>query len=107
MENEQNRSSNDTRRRHSQDDEDPIRNYMKLSREKIKVVQTKVLKAEEHLNTELEAVLNDKQFKKWIKYQTKLKKDNAPKKEASQSQNQNSGNRNGRQGGPPGGGNRF
>ena len=104
----QGRGNNSQTRGRDLENDDPMRKYMEATKQKIEIVKEKVLIEEELLNTQLEVIFSDKQYKKWLKYQTKIKKENAPV-ERSQNQNQRGGGmRGGGQGGPPGGGgNRF
>ncbi|MDT0558818.1 hypothetical protein RM697_09170 [Ichthyenterobacterium sp. W332] len=105
MNNRQNRNNEDFRE-HKAKKGDPIRNYVELSKDKIDIVRMEVLKEEEELNNQLKAILNDKQFNKWTKYQNKIRKELVPPKQEANSQNRR-GEMHGGQGRPPGGGNRF
>lgn len=109
-------SNSQARGRNSEDDNDPMREIMEATKQKIDFVKVEVLKEEELLNSEFESVLSEKQFKKWIKYQEKIKKENAPQEPSNnqnqgqgQGQGQGGGSRGGGQGGSQGGGggNRF
>ena len=87
-----NTSSNDSK-------EDPDR---ALIEEKLKPAKTGVKVAEKKLGKTLEGLLTEKQYKKWIKYQTKVKTELNPEPESNDN---NSGmSSGGGQGGPPGGG---
>ncbi|MBC2846705.1 hypothetical protein [Winogradskyella flava] len=100
-------SNSDSKRQNGDFDErDPVRKIMHRSKEKVEAVKAKVLIEEGLLNKELESLLSEKQYKKWLKYQNKVKKEMTPE-EPSNNRNQNSGIRggtNGGQGGRPGGG---
>lgn len=88
------------------DEDNPIRKMMHMNKDKIDIVKAEVLEEERLLNSKLESLLSEKQYKKWIKYQNKIKKDMAPV-EVSNNRNQNTGMRgvmNRGQGGRPGGG---
>ena len=86
----------------SNENDDPMRMAMKTTKQKIELVKVVVLKEEKLLNDQLESMLSEKQYKKWIKYQTKIKKENAPN-EPSNNQNQDGGRmRGGGQGGSRG-----
>ena len=67
---------------------DAMRNVRKLVREKIEPVKWDVEAEENALNINLESLLNEKQYEKWLKYQKKVKEALNPK---SQSNIQNSG----------------
>lgn len=88
----------------SDDSRDIMRNAMELSREKIRPVKQAVKQEEEKLNTKLKALLNEKQYKKWLKYQDDIKEDMQPEKpsnnnQGGQRQNQGGGGMGGRGGG--------
>ncbi|WP_147676268.1 hypothetical protein [Algibacter pacificus] len=82
------------------DSQDPDR---ALIQSKIDPAKTEVKAAEAKLNKDLEAVLSEKQYAKWMKYQAFIKEEQNPQPKSNR--NGNSGmSRGGRQGGPPGGG---
>lgn len=85
------------------DTDSPMKASRELVKQKIDPAQREVKIAETKLNANLESMLSEKQYEKWIKYQEKVKSDLNPKQETRQ--NNNSGmSRGGGQGGPPGGG---
>lgn len=86
------------------DSESPMRKAMELTKAKLEPARKDVKQAENNLNEKLELLLSEKQYKKWLAYQKKIKDDLKPKQQSNQ--NNNSGmSRGGRgQGGPPGGG---
>lgn len=94
------RSQSSSRMDRSDDDqEDPDRAKIEA---KIIPAKKAVKIAEVNLNKKLEAILSEKQYGKWIKYQTLVKEELNPKPETN---DYNSGmSRGGGQGGPPGGG---
>lgn len=71
-------------------------NLRKKVSELIRPIRTKIISLEENLNKSLNAVLNEKQLKKWIKYQKGIKEGMLPKRPA---RNQNNTSRNQRGGG--------
>lgn len=95
------RSQSSSRMDRSDDDqEDPDRAKIEA---KIIPAKKAVKVAEVNLNKKLEAILSEKQYGKWIKYQTLVKEELNPKPETND--NNNSGmSRGGGQGGRPGGG---
>lgn len=84
----------------STDSEDPDR---ALIQAKIDPAKTEVKAAEAKLNKKLEAVLSEKQYAKWIKYQTFIKAEQNPEPESNRDSDSGM-SRGGGQGGPPGGG---
>ncbi|CAH8282112.1 hypothetical protein EV196_11081 [Mariniflexile fucanivorans] len=68
---------------------------------KIEPAKNAVKKAEQNLNKTLEALLSEKQYGKWLKYQEKIKEEKQPKTPSNSSQGNEQG---GGMGGPPGGG---
>lgn len=90
----------DDRRGGTNDDAKAEREQMKeLIEQKVNPARIGVRKAEKKLNTELESMLSEKQYNKWLKYQKKVKDDLNPKEETQQNNN-----RGGMQGGMQGGG---
>lgn len=82
-------------------EDDPMRNAMELAKEKMEPAREAIKEEENKLNTTLEAILSEKQYGKWLKYQEDVKESLKPK---SESDNQNREMRMGGQGGGPGGG---
>jgi hypothetical protein len=80
--------------------EDPDRAIVE---EKLKPAKLEVAKAEKKLNTTLKGILSEKQYNKWIKYQTKIKSEQNPEPESNNSSDSGMSRGSG-QGGPPGGG---
>ncbi|GAA3640521.1 hypothetical protein [Flavivirga jejuensis] len=73
-----------------------------LAKEKIKPAREAVKKEAQKLNKTLEAILNEKQYVRWAKYEEAVKEALKPK----QASNQTNQMRSGGQGGPPNGGGR-
>ena len=94
---------NENNRDIGEDSDDPVRKVRELVREKIEPAKRAVKEEEGKLNEALENMLDEKQYKKWLKYQEQVKEELNPK---PQSNNQNGGQMRsgGGQGGPPGGG---
>ena len=84
----------------SDDSKDPERALIEA---KINPAKIEVKAAEVKLNKGLEAILSEKQYTKWIKYQTFVKSEQNPKPETNQSSDSRMSSGGG-QGGPPGGG---
>lgn len=93
-------SSRMERSEESTDSKDPDR---ALIQAKIDPAKNEVKAAETKLNKTLEGVLSEKQYAKWLKYQTFIKAEQNPKPESNRSENSGM-SRGGGQGGPPGGG---
>ena len=93
-------SNNDSRREGS---DSKMGDPKELIKAKIDPAKVAVKKEVQNLNKTLEALLSDKQYGKWLKYQEKVKEDNQPKTPSNSSQGDQQG---GGMGGPPGGGNR-
>ena len=70
------------------DNDDPISKARKLAREKTQPARKAVREEESKLNSKFEALLNEKKYNKWLKYQEDVKEDLDPK---PQSNNQNRG----------------
>lgn len=85
------------------DSKDVMRNAMQLSKEKIEPAKRAVEQEERKLNNKLEAILNEKQYKKWLKYQEDVKEDMQPEKPSN---NRQQGGQGQSQGGGMGGGSR-
>lgn len=83
----QNRESSDNARGKDSDRS----NDRELINQKTNPARIGVLTAEKKLNTELEALLDEKQYDKWLKYQKKIKDDLNPKQ--NENQNRSSGGR--------------
>lgn len=80
-----------------------MRNTMRLSKEKIEPAKIAVQEEEMKLNKNLESILDEKQYKKWLKYQEDTKEAMQPEKPSNNRQSQNQGSR-GAMGGRGGGG---
>ena len=72
---QQTASNNDSRRGSDDKNNDP----KELIKAKIDPAKAEVTKQEQLLNKTLEALLNKKQYAKWIKYQEKVKEEKQPK----------------------------
>lgn len=89
------------------DSDNPMRKAMELTKVKLEPARKDVRHAEVNLNKKLESILSEKQNKKWLAYQKKIKDDLKPKKQSNNNSNSGmsrGGGRQGGQGGPPGGG---
>ncbi|WP_396601235.1 hypothetical protein [Algibacter sp. R77976] len=88
------------------DSRNVMRNTMRLSKEKIEPAKIAVQEEEMKLNKNLESILDEKQYKKWLKYQEDTKEAMQPEKPSNnrQSQNQGGGGMRGSGGGGGGGG---
>lgn len=91
-------SNNDSRREGSDSKMDDPNELIKA---KIDPAKAAVNKQEQNLNKTLEALLNKKQYAKWLKYQVKVKEEKQPKTPSNTTQG---GQQGGGMGGPPGGG---
>ncbi|MDO5971529.1 hypothetical protein Q4Q35_17110 [Flavivirga aquimarina] len=103
----QNRGNQQMNSRSSDDrgeENNPMREAMELAKEKINPAREAVKEEEGKLNKSLETILNEKQYKKWLKYQEDVKEALKPKQESNDQNNQMRGQGGGRMGGPPGGG---
>ncbi len=86
------------------EDDNPMSKARKLAREKTQPARIAVREEENKLNNRLEALLSEKKYNKWLKYQEDIKEDLNPK---PQSNNQNQGQMSGGMGrGQRGGGQR-
>lgn len=91
-------------RERGENSDDPRRKIREIVREKVDPAKRAVEDEERRLNETLESLLNEKQYKKWLKYQEDVKEELNPK---PQSNNQNGGGQmrsGGGQGGSLGGG---
>ncbi|KAA5825691.1 hypothetical protein FPF71_07210 [Algibacter amylolyticus] len=84
--------------------DNPMRQAKRLAEEKMEPAKKGIQEEEEKLNTKLEGILNEKQFKKWLKYQIAVKKDLEPQAESENNNNRSLG---GGQGGSSRGGGRM
>jgi hypothetical protein len=82
-------------------DDNPMFKARKLAREKTQPARVAVIEEENKLNNRLEALLSEKKYNKWLKYQEDVKEDLNPK---PQSNNQNQGQMSGGMGRGQGGG---
>ena len=84
-------------------DRQAMMGIMEATREKLAPVKKKVIDANKNLNQELEKLLTEKQYKKWIKYQASKKRALKPKS-PSGTNNMSRGQGKGSHGGGGGGG---
>ncbi|MEP3836375.1 MAG: hypothetical protein ABJM36_01955 [Algibacter sp.] len=82
-------------------EENPMREAKKLAEEKMEPAKKAIQEEEVKLNTQLEGLLNEKQYKKWLKYQVDVKKDLVPEESSEENNNMSRG---GGQGGSSRGG---
>ncbi|MBP0902567.1 hypothetical protein ACFSKN_02965 [Mariniflexile gromovii] len=94
--NQQMGGDNNSRERYTDTKDDP----KALINAKIQPAKDAVKKAEQNLNKTLEALLSEKQYGKWLKYQEKTKEEKQPKTASNSGQ----GEQGRSMGGPPGGG---
>ncbi len=82
-------------------DRQAIMGIMEESRKELAPIKKEVIDANKILNQELEKILSEKQYKKWLKYQTNKKKSLKPKTQmnsSNSSRGQSKGNRGGGRG---------
>ena len=79
----------------------------KLSKEKIDPAKKAIKIAEEKLNADMEGLLSEKQYTKWLKYQVQVKEELNPKPESKSSSDVIQSQGGGRQGGGSRGGGRM
>lgn len=85
-------------------EDDPMFKARKLAKEKTQPARRAVKDEEHKLNNRLEALLNEKKYNKWLKYQEDVKEDLNPKPESNnQNRGQMSGGMGRGQGGSSGG----
>lgn len=86
------------------DENEGMRDIMRSIREKIDIVKNEVKQEENKLNGTLENLLNEKQYKKWLKYQEDVKEEQNPKPKSNNQNGSQMRSGGGGQGGPPSGG---
>ncbi|MDO7171279.1 hypothetical protein [Mariniflexile sp. AS56] len=95
-------SGNQDQRDMSHSDDNPMRVAQNKAKAKIDPVKNAVKKEEEKLNKQLKALLSEKKYSKWLKYQAQVKADLNPKETSSESSDSSDS----RSGGAPNGGGR-